>query len=385
VAIDLYFHHNTRRIRMHKTHFSGAILAIFLALILGALNVVPVFADESAPPEVVSSEQVDEVKEPEETEEGATLLAAEGSDLGSESESPSVAEVIESLPEETGLIVLDEDGEALPLASEAAAEVFKDGDPQWCPVGVTPGSVSCSPAFNYFTGAGGLIEWLLANQSSVAKAGVIWVAAGYDANLEQDSIIEIDGSLFAQNGASMDDFALTINGGWAGGTSKAMNPNTPSVLKLPLNIINWTGAITINNIVIEGASGIGETALWIETKGNIVLNYVDVQNTTTDGGAYLDNQGGTGTVTVNDSTFNNNNGDGLNIFSKNTVTIKNIVAIGNTGYGVYVIVDDGTGKRAVNVNGTNYFFNNGKDGLYIGAYVPVTTSLLVGTEKMVQQ
>src|SRR5690606_34889701 len=105
-------------------------------------------------PDEEISEEVSEVEVTEEVSEEET-----------EAGSPSVAEIIESLPEDTDLIVLDEDGEALPLASEAAAEVLGGGDPQWCPVGVTPGAASCSPSFATFTGAGGLIEWLLNNQN----------------------------------------------------------------------------------------------------------------------------------------------------------------------------------------------------------------------------
>src|SRR5690606_11758206 len=94
-----------------------------------------------------------------------------------QSEASSVAEVIESLPEETDLIVIDEDGEVLPLASEAAAEVIKVADPQWCPVGVTPGAASCSGPKPSFNGPGGLIEWLI--NESPNKAGVIWIEADY--------------------------------------------------------------------------------------------------------------------------------------------------------------------------------------------------------------
>src|SRR5690606_10632071 len=103
---------------------------------------------------------VSEVDVTEEVSEGET-----------EPKSLSVAELIESLPENTDLIVLNEGGEALPLVSEEAAEVLEGGDPQWCPVGVTPGATSCSPTFATFTGAGGLIDWLVNNQASVAKAG----------------------------------------------------------------------------------------------------------------------------------------------------------------------------------------------------------------------
>lgn len=340
------------------------IVALMLALILSAFNVAPTFADEATPPAETQGE-VQDIESTTPEEEAATPPADEETDSASESESPTVAEVIESLPEDTTLVVVDENGEALPLASEEAAEVIEGADPQWCPVGVTPGSSTCSGSFTYFTGAGGLIEWLLANQAAVAKAGVIWVESAYDASLELDAEIVLDGGDFAAPGASMDDFALTINGGWAGGTSKTLNPNAPSEFDLPFSIINWTGTITINNIVIDSATT-GNYALEVGTAGNITLNNVDVQNaTTTSGGANLDNGSGAGNVIVNDSTFNNNSGRGVEITSNGTVTLKNVTANGNFNDGASIDNTSATTPKAVTLNGTNHFSYNGAGGLEI--------------------
>lgn len=359
---------------MNKTRYSMVIVAIFLALVLSALNVAPAFADESTPPEPAPTEEVtevtesvetegsDEVSEPAETGE-EVLPSSEESE--STEEPATVAEIIETLPEDTTLVVVDENGEALPLASEEAATIIEVADPQWCPVGVAPGAATCSgvkDSFNGGSAATDLIAWLVANQPN--KAGVIWIEAGYVGDLgTEGGPVSLNGA----NYGTMANFALTINGGWTG-TGTTLNPNTPSTFNVPFSIVNWTGAITINNIVIDGASSAGYDALGVYTDGNIVVNNVDVQNTTTQWGAYISNTTGTGTVTVNDSTFNDNTGtnaSGLEIYSNNTVTLKNVTANGNTFYGVSIDNSTAATPKAVTLNGTNHFNYNGEDGLLI--------------------
>lgn len=364
------------------------VLAIFIALTLSALNVAPAFADENTPPEPAPTEEVAEVTESVETEESdevsepveveveeeATPPADAEPDSASEENSQSVAEIIETLPEDTTFVVVDENGEALPLASEEAATIIEVADPQWCPVGVTPGAATCSglkDSFNGGSAATDLIAWLVANQPN--KAGVIWIEAGYVGDLgTEGGPINLNGA----NYGTMANFALTINGGWTG-TGTTLNPNTPSTFNVPFSIVNWTGAITINNIVIDGASGAGYDALGVYTDGNIVLNNVDVQNTTTEWGAYIYNGGGNGTVTVNDSTFNDNTGtnaSGLEIYSNNTVTLKNVTATGNNLSGVYIDNSSATTPKAVTLNGANHFNYNGSDGLKIYSKGAITLS-----------
>jgi len=341
---------------MNRIRYSIWIMAIFFALILSALNVAPALADEAPPPDVST---------PAETGEEAITPPAEGTtDTASSTESSSVAEVIQSLPEDTTLVVIDESGEVLPLASEQAAETIAVADPQWCPVGVVPGSPTCSGTKTSFNGTNpltNLIQWLKDNQPN--KAGVIWIEAGYvgTTGLETSAII-----LSGADYTHMDNFALTINGGWTG-TGTTLNPNTPSTFNVAFVITGWNGAITINNIAVTGVSN--TLALSVQTTGNINLNNVDVvSNATLFSGARLDNESGTGNVAVNDSRFNNNTGvtpNGLTIISKGTVTLKNVTANGNSGYGVYIENHNATTPKAVTINGTNHFSYNGWDGLRV--------------------
>lgn len=385
---------------MKRLRYDVFVLALLLALVLSAFNTAPAFADEATPPadettseEVVSNEETDTEEVVEETEattpeeEAVTPPADEETESASESDSPSVAEIIVSLPENTELIVLDQEGEALPLASEAAEEAVHNGDPLWCPAGVAPkpGIGGCSPSFTSFNDDGGLdtglIAWLLANQASVAKAGVIWVESNYAPIGGEGAPIVINGANFAVAGASMDDFALTINGGWAGCVPtcvSTLNPNAPSEFNVPFSIINWTGAITINNIVVTGATGAGSYAVAVTTSSNVTVNNMDVQGNSTEyGGALINNSAGVGTVVVNDSVFNENtgtNGYGLVVYSNGTVTGKNLSAMGNTQAGVYIDNSTATTPKAVTLNGTNHFNYNGSDGLTIYSKGAITLS-----------
>jgi hypothetical protein len=367
---------STKGEKMKSYRYTIFVVAVFFALLLSAMNAAPALADDSLPPaeetpsaEAPPAEEMTGETEPA-AQEGEALPPAEEVDPVSAESS-----ILEELPEDTQLIVVGEDGEALPLASQEAAEVLAAADPQWCPVGVVPGSAACSGIKDSFNGADpntDLIAWLLANQPN--KAGVIWVQAGYvgTVGIEGGAIV-LDGNDYT----SMDNYALTVNGGWTG-TGMVMNPATPSTFNVPFAIVNWTGAVTLNNIVVTGASGAGTYALDVATKGNITLTNVDVQNNTTEsGGALLNNTSGTGNVVVNDSTFNGNsgsNGWGLVVYSNGLVTGKNLSALGNAMSGAYINNSSAATPKPVTLNGFNNFSLNGGNGLEIYSKGAVTLS-----------
>ncbi len=60
---------------------------------------------------------------------------------------PLIAEVLSQVPENTEVVVLDENGDAIPLATQETAEIIEMTDPMWCPVGVLPGDSRCSSKF----------------------------------------------------------------------------------------------------------------------------------------------------------------------------------------------------------------------------------------------
>ena len=238
------------------------------------------------------------------------------------------------IPEGTDLVVLDENGQPLPLATEAAAEVLVQGDPIWCPVGATPVALTNGCTDSYAS----LTALLAAANESAWGDGVIWIEDGAINDVAAVSI----------NGAA-NTHSLTLNGGWTGGTT--LNAATPSTFVVPINIF-WGGAVTINNLTLDGKdAGDVEAMLNVQAVGDVTMSNVTVTNS----------QGTTGTVnadavvnwdevadqkkegygakinttaggvTVSNSTFTYNNHNGLYVISKGPVTLTTITAYGNGG------------------------------------------------------
>jgi hypothetical protein len=370
-----------------------------VALAFNAMNTVPVLADDAPPPtEAVESETLPAEETVEESLEqnpvSETLQDESASDVeggispgddgaeetqnesasDTEEDTSSVEQVTSQLPEDTQLIVVNEQGETLPLVSQEAGDAIELGDPRWCPVGVTPGGAGCTGVFTSFQA---LLDHLATINEGAGPnmAGVIWIEGTYNSSINDPLATE-----FVINGNSltnMANYALTLNGGWAGGTSTALNPNTPSTFEVPLSIIHWNNAVTIRNVVVQNADGVGTAALEVETTGNITLINVDVRNNTTEnGGAILTNDLGAGNVAVSDSNFIGNgqpdSGYGLQVFSAGTISLKNVSAIDNSLTGAYLNNLNAVTPKTVTLTGYNFFSHNGGIGLDVRSKGAIT-------------
>lgn len=340
-----------------------------------------VLADEGSPPEepaVVETQVPEEpaTGTPEETAPPSTEQPVstpdEGADPASDepastpevegdpaAEQPlTLPEVLEQAPEGTEVVVVNEDGEVEPLATEAAAEIIATGDPVWCPEGQvpTPGLNGCTPSY-------GNMADLVTELSTDAYSGngTIWVESSYNGN---------DDSEVTLNGATLNTLAnLTLQGGWSG-VSGDTTVGAASTFDVALNIINWTGSVTIDNISITANDT--SAALTVVTTGDIVVVDTAVNGNTNGSGADLDtcqyDPGtglctGTGSITVTDSQFNTNNSNGLVTDSGGATTLTNVQADGNGLNGAYItgVDDDGTGD--VSVTGGSFSNNNNGTGI----------------------
>lgn len=310
-------------------------------------------------------------------------------------------EILSQLPEGTDVVVLSESGDNLPLATQAAADTLVEGDPIWCPSGVAPkgGMGGCSPVFDRFGSAGddggdadsndadgSLIDWLTANQQK--KAGTIWVEYNYDgAGQETADAINLSGATLT----SMSAYALTIQGGWVGTNgSKALYTSDPfSYFNSTLSVSDWKGAVTINNIVFDGihtnAADGTQTAIFVSTLGNIMLNNITVRDSYNDddsqvsftmAGATLSNLTGAGQVIINNSDFSGNESDGLRVFSRGMITANGLIASFNGGSGAILNNDIIQGKSVI-LKGLKQFNNNGSVGLLVQSAGAITISNLV--------
>lgn len=396
---------------MSKIRYILLIGAIFLALVLSAVNTAPVYADESTPPSETSEEtttQETESAEIEETESTSTeeeaTESAESEEVEDtpqtsgepestvEEESNPVEEILEQLPEGTEIIVLDENGEPVSLATQQAEESVPLADPRWCPAGATP-PTGCSPYFSSFLD---LLSWLMdpVNQSKTSKAGTIWIEAAYDSDTNDPTATD-----FILNGTNtgtdndlshMANYALTIQGGWLPTgtyTGKTISATDLSEFHVPFKIVGWNAPVTINNISINGVNPIdspdNDYALEVgTTKGAIILNNVEVTNNEVAvAGAILTNNLALTpfAVTVNNSNFNSNTAVGLDIASKGIVTLKNVNANDNDDIGASIDNTFDIKAQAVNLTGTNNFNYNGGDGLVIFSKGVITLNYITAS------
>ncbi|MBX3035483.1 MAG: hypothetical protein KF758_01105 [Anaerolineales bacterium] len=335
------------------------ILVLFLVFGLCFALPASALADEQPPPaeEVVAESSVEENSDPPQVTEEAEEVREDESQVeesasSSAGEVDSVSEILGLAPSNTEIIVLDENGEPLPLVTQEASDAIAAADPIWCPAGVAvpvASSLGCSPSFTSMTG---LIAWLQANDPN--QAGTIWIEGIYDSSTAVGDGLATS---FTFNGSAgnldnMAKFALTIKGGWNGMTTGTVDTGNPSRFEGDsFSIINWKGNITISDLEIFNATvnpNCG-AALCVSTEGNITLIRVNASlNDGVLGGAILANNavGKSSTVTITNSNFDINNDTGLLVNS----------------------------HGAVNIKDSTFFFNDVGSGATINNYFDVTPS-----------
>jgi len=314
-------------------------------MLINVINPTYVYADDGTTTDPVA-EETEEVEEPEEDtqteetqetdpdpgegEEGEATEPEEGvvtepeEELapepteepvsGSEEAAPeepdetdlTVAEVLEQAPEGTEVVVVNEEGEIEPLATIEATEILVEGDPMWCPNSADPGDATCTGSFATFDD---LIAHLLneLDANVYGGDGTIYVRDNYDATLEPGQItFDEDVINTVSNGNTLAD--LVVQGGWDGVTGPGYGLSGSSTLNDALNIVNWNGNVTINDIIVDGATG---TGIQVSTTGGVDLNDIIVDGATGTGLQVST----TGDITLNNVSSINNTNSGANLDS----------------------------------------------------------------------
>ncbi|CAG0962154.1 hypothetical protein ANAEL_00691 [Anaerolineales bacterium] len=341
---------------------------------------VPPLADETTPADSSTADVMPEetAADTESTAEDVPLLA--------------------QLPEGTEVVVLDESGNPISLATTEATEILTDPDP-----------------FLYVGGVKKIFTTTDCNPDVAGNQGCttpIQRAIDYAKTHTLD-----DGTIYIEKGTfnetvTIADFtvALTLQGVLNASGAPIINPgdrpvingrillidgsdnepgqdhaNTASITLADL-IVNdttggsgdnpaifadWnTGDLIFKNLDLNAASS-GNSGLIVSNhSGNVTLINVEA-NGTDNRGASIDNTAGNSSVgvAVTDSVFNDNNSDGLYIRSDGAIALTNVTA-GNangTGNGSDgADLDNTTGNSSVGVTVTGGTFNdNNNDGLHI--------------------
>jgi parallel beta helix pectate lyase-like protein len=374
------------------TMFAVTVLLVFT---LCAMQVMPVRADDGTPPPtetptasgdppVAASDSTSTTLEASTPTPDASVTAADsaastptedvsgtltepalpGPDSTQSSAEGTIAVDLSQIPDGTGVVVLDETGATVPLATQEAADIASTGDPMWCPSGVTPGAATCSGSYSSLSD-------LVAGFVPTGN-GTIWIQAGPDPGSEAT----IDGS---GSWSAARNFSLTLLGGWAGCSPTCTSSITGvSTFDTAINIVDWTGSVTVKNIAFEGVpanSAYSTTAALnvANAKGSIALDNVSAHASASNlRGAWLDNLSSSAgaPVTVTNSIFTANTADGLTIQSAGAVTLKNVTSDSNT-LGVYIHNDYASGAKPVTIT-NGVFTGNNSDGLSIYSNGAVT-------------
>ena len=445
-----------------KNRFLNSLLSIILILSITLTNVNIALADDGPTPEpTVAAEPTEEPVQPtaEPTEPPVVepteppVVATEPPVLETvvptetapteqapvEVEQAPITELLTQAPENTDLVVLDENGEALPLTSQEALNTILETDPMWCPAGVLPGGVGCTT--NFATIAL-LIADMSTNATTYDENGVIYFTSTPGASFSLTSAVSSFNTL--------NDFNLTLQGGWNGlnGASATFTSQTnfgSNTLTIGSLANPWVGNITLNNFSFSGVSSSSAITVYTST-GNITLDNVDVAeqtgsfntallnsisgNITVQNGSIFDGNNtapptngqssgfsattGTGSITISDTTFQesrqngsntydgatlsaptvtltnviaqNNDGDGITINNANIVTLSNVTATGNGtesganglsgNDGSGVFINGNAGSRVIIIGGT--FTNNQEYGVEVAS--PANTALYIQTK-----
>ncbi|RPI93241.1 MAG: right-handed parallel beta-helix repeat-containing protein [Chloroflexi bacterium] len=318
----------------------------------------PASAPESPQQESAAEEPAPEAAEPPaaETPEVTETEPAE--------DAPTVAEVLEQLPEVTELAVINDEGEIEPLATMEAAEIVQSGDPRYTVSGTT----------YYFMPIGGC--GVLPNCTEAAapiqtaidylngtNSGSLWAGVGATPD---DGTIYIDAGNYTEN--------VTVDGNSWSGTSRPTAltlsgaGSATTILNGSLSIANMN-IFTVSGLSITGANATTGVLTVSNNSGLLALSDVSATNSAGDGARLTS----AGDVDIADSKFNENAGNGLIVSSGGNIQLDTVSANDNRLTGasldtcLYGTVDPGVcaGSGAVTITGSstapysNQFDHNG--------------------------
>ena len=302
--------------------------------------------------------------------------------------------VLSQVPDQTDIVVLDENGVSVSLASQDAADALQSSDPVWCPASVatpTPGLNGCSASYASITD---LLTAMRTNPASFSQDGTIFLEKPNGQGFTTPLILDDSAGSLDTAYAALSLFNLSVIGGWngdspgtfSGQTTFGSQAGNQGYISIGSSANPWVGNITLQNLHISGISDANAVTVYT-TSGDITLSNVDVDNQSGNNyTAYLDTQ--TGDITVGDTSYFDGNNTGTN-YNQGFHASSNSGAISITGTGTSPTFQDARGLGATNYNGATLSAptvtlnnvmaqDNDGNGIYITNADVVTLNNVIG-------
>lgn len=370
------------------------ILSVFLILtvLVNLVNVNVALADDTPPtpppteePTQPPVESTELPVEPTATQLPEATPTAEAPAEATTEEVPAteeaqVFELVTDLPQNTDVVILDENGNPLPMASTEAAAILVEADPIWCPASQaipTPGANGCTTNQTITS----LLALMQTNAGGTfSQDGIIYLERPGGPGFTTPLILS-DGALsLGASFTSISTFNMTIQGGWNGNNPGAITGDTNfgtsglnrGFVQVGSSANPWTGNVTLRDITVnDNTSASNPSVAVYTTTGSVTMNDVDVDNAdnsasvqvvTNSGNVTLggvditdgdDNHGisvttNSGTVNINNSSVDNqDNGNAIHVASNGGNVNLTGVDVDNSGDGNAVNITTTSGNIAL--------------------------------------
>ena len=332
---------------MYKKHLFSLSLTIIIVMLFSALGPTTVYADDGAPPDAPTTETDGASTEEEVAAELTEEEVAEAANEGEAERARKEPSLMEQIPDNTEVVVVNTKGKAEPLATQEAADAVVESDPMWCPAGVEPGGTGCTDSFSSFDALLSELE----NNASYQGAGIIYVEMG-DYVTSESSI-----NFNNYNLNNIIGFDLTIQGGWnTSDNTTGKTTGATTTFDIPIVIGSetnpWGGSLTLQNIIVSGV--VDDVGLTVFSAGDVTILESEFTNNDV-AGVFIDAGQNVRIekTKVNDNGSNNWNvvdGKGLEIKSGGSVVLSDVEANDNQIFGADI---DAGGPVTIG----NSFFN----------------------------
>ena len=363
-----------------KTQLTAWTIFLIFVLCLSLINVNPVLADDAPPTEPPTA--TEEVTEPP-TEEATpipefiteTPVSTEEPPVTEEqvpsSEEPPASELLAELPENTELVVLDENGDRVLLASQEAAVILEEADPMWCPQGILPNGVGCTTNLTITQ----LLTLMRTNAGGqFSTNGVIYFERSGLTTYNQAFILDDSASSLGASYNTLRAFNITLRGGWNGGAtntfhatqSSQFDNNNNAIVRTGSSGNPWIGSVTLQDIFVQDNTTSNNPSIAVyTTNGSVTLNDVDTDDI---GNSTAINVvvSGTGSVSMTDvDVSNGTNGSGITVTTNSGNIFLADVDVTNQEDGYTTNLQSQSGNITITngiSNGSSFVGNNDNMG-----------------------